>query len=1386
MSTTHQPTDDSLGVAGKMAKAFIESPLSPLLLFACLAMGLLGLMFTPRQEDPQISVPMVDIFVSYSGASSEQVATLVTEPLERIMSEIQGVKHVYSASMREQAMITVEFDVGEDMEESIFKLYDKIESNMDRIPPGVRKPLVKPKAVDDVPVVALTLWSNDVDDAALRTLGLDVLQKMKEVPNTSLGFVVGGRTEQIRVEVYPERLSGFGISLDQIAGTIKTANSEQGIGNMEAGGHGYKVYTGAFLKNAQEVARLVVGTRHNAPIYIGDVARVFSGPEETRQMVTYYSGQAYPGGTPAANGAPAVTLAIAKKKGSNGVTVAEGVLQRVEELKGNFIPDNVFVAVTRNYGETANEKVNELLFKLFIATMAVMFLVWAMLGLRPAIVTLVVIPVVILMTVFAAWIMEYTIDRVSLFALIFSIGILVDDAIVVVENIYRRWLLQHDCCVEISVDAVREVGNPTILATFTVIAALLPMGFVSGMMGPYMEPIPALGSVAMLFSLFAAFIFTPWLAQIIKPSMDALHKYADREHASVEKLEGFYRWLIPPLVDNRGKGWMFLGGLVVVFFMSLALFYTTDVTVKILPLDNKPEFNVVINMPEGTALPKTANLAQQMTEELRKQIPEVTALQTYVGTASPYNFNGMVRHYYLRREAWHADIQVQLKHKSDRERTSHDLAVFARKFLTPMAQEAGAKIQVVEMPPGPPVLQSVVAEVTGPDPVTRVQVAQELTRLFEKSKTIVDVDNYIEDVSDIWRFEVDTEKAVRRGVSVDAINRNLAMAMGGVKLGDVKRGTVLEPTYIVIQAPLEVRSRITSLGDLPITTPTGSVIPLGELGRFVKGKQDSVIYHKDLRPVEYVTGEVEGRLDAPIYGMSEVEEMLESYTTPDGVTMSGHYLGPPDSYKESGFEWTGEWTVTYETFRDMGMAFGVALVLIYMLVVWEFGNFTLPAIIMAPIPLTLIGIVPGHWMLDAKFTATSMIGFIALAGIIVRNSILLVDFSQQEILRGTPVREAVILACKARTRPIVITALALVAGSSVILTDFIFQGMAISLLFGALVSTLLTLLVIPLGCISAESAFRRPEKDVDLTHRALAQPELTSWGQSDTAIPPQTSSASCEMPKRSGANVAKTREFLEKYNPEVAAKQTKSEEKKRERSKEDPQAAAKDEKSAKADKATDKKASVKAEAAPAKEAKLSEADAEQKSAAKKAEEKPKAKPPAKKVTEKPAAKVKPTAKKAAEKSAVKVKPAAKKVEEKSPTPVKPAAKKRATAKSAPKSRKTTAASKREVKAEPKVEEAPARQYAKPEPEAKKSAVKAKPAAKKAATTTRKRATRAKSATTKKPAASKTAAKRTATKRKPATRKTAAAKPAAKKGEAAKSGAGRRRGIRLKGSPKEEA
>lgn len=1086
--TTPTPDDDdsmrgdspnqNLGLAGRIARAFINTPVTPMLLIGALCIGLLGLLFTPRQEDPQISVPMIDLFVQYPGATAEQVESLVTEPLERIMKEIPGVRHVYSATMRGNAIVTVRFLVGEDMGESIVKVHDKLQSNMDKVPPDVQMPLVKPVGVDDVPVVAVTLWSYDVDDSQLRTLALNVLQELGSVKDTGKGFVVGGRRDQIRIEVMMERLAGHGISLDQIAGTIQTANSEVATGATETGGTAFNVYSGAFLKTAEDIKRLVVGTHNGRPIYVSDVATVRHMPEDTQRVVTHFTGPAYQGSA-RAEGEQAVTVAIAKKEGSNGVTVAQRVLEKLDKLKGTLIPANVNVEITRDYGKTANDKVNELLQAMFEAAVIVSILCLVGLGARAAFVVITVIPVVILLTIWWAWMIDYTIDRVSLFALIFAIGILVDDATVVVENIFRHWLEVGKTSISHAVRAVDEVGNPTILATFTIIAALLPMGWVSGLMGPYMRPIPVLGSSAMFFSLIAAFVFTPWFALRVRPRMAALQKAEKREDRTRRIISRLYRPLVMPLVENRRLGIFFLVGTIAFTAFVCVLFYTKTVPVKMLPFDNKPEFSVIVNMPEGTALPETANVLRQLALKVR-EIPEVTAIQTYSGTAQPFNFNGMVRHYYLRERPWEGDLLVMLKDKNERERGSHAIAVAARKLLTPLATSLGAKIAVVEMPPGPPVLQTVVAEVYGPDEQTRRQVAADMTRMFEQVENIVDADNYMIEPYGYWRFEVDTEKAVRRGISVDAINQNLAMAMGGFQIGDVKRGNVLEPTYIVIQIPLASRSQIHALASLPLNTPDGGMIPLAELGRFVQMTEDPVIYHKDLRPMEYVVGEMEGDLGAPIYGMFGVEDALEDYTTPDGVEISGMPWGliaPPDDDSVSGFEWTGEWTVTYETFRDMGIAFMAALVLIYGLIVWEFRNFALAGLIMSPIPLTLIGIIPGHLIMGAEFTATSMIGMIALGGIIVRQSILIVEFVKLEVAKGKSVREAAVAGAEIRMRPIFITSLTLMAGAWAIIDDPIFQGMAVSLLFGAGVATVMAVLVIPLGCISARKQFYLEETE---------------------------------------------------------------------------------------------------------------------------------------------------------------------------------------------------------------------------------------------------------------------------------------------------------------------
>nr|MCS5586847.1 efflux RND transporter permease subunit [Gammaproteobacteria bacterium] len=738
MSDNKQMEDTDLGIAGKLTKAFITSPLSIIIFFAMLGAGIIGLMSTPRQEDPQISVPMIDLFVEYPGASSDEVSNIIIKPLERLMSHILGVKHVYSVSDKGQGIITVEFDVGQEMNASIIKVRDKMLANLDFMPPGARQPLIKPKEIDDVPIINLTLWSKSIDDGQLRALGLELLQQLEKVKDTNNGFVVGGRKEVFHIDAYPGRLAGYGVSIQQIAGIVGSSNVSEHSGNIELNGLRMEVYSGDFFKKVEDIENLVVTVNEGKPVYVRDVADVYYAPEEANHMVNYYTGRANKT-TQKATGEQAVTIAIAKKFGTNGVEVAENILAKVEELKGRLIPNNVEVSVTRNYGKSAKDKVNALIKKLFIATGAVTLLVWFALGWRPAVVVTLVIPVVLLMTIFSAWILGMTIDRVSLFALIFSIGILVDDAIVVTENIYRRWLIDNKITIGTAIDAVREVGNPTILATFTVVAALVPMAAVSGMMGPYMAPIPVLGSVAMMFSLFAAFVFTPYFIMKFVPPLNVLHKMHEKEEREGKVMHAFFHSTISKLFNVKAYGWGFLIGLIIAFFMSMSMFYTTSVPVKMLPLDNKSEFGVVLDLPDGTALADTASTLHKMAQVLRN-MPEVVAIQSYTGTAKPFDFNGLVRHYYLRQNSSEGELQIQLAGKADRDRSSHEIALDARQLIKQIALDAGANYAVVEMPPGPPVLRPVVAEVYGPDKETRRKLANDLTELFKESGTMTDID----------------------------------------------------------------------------------------------------------------------------------------------------------------------------------------------------------------------------------------------------------------------------------------------------------------------------------------------------------------------------------------------------------------------------------------------------------------------------------------------------------------------------------------------------------------------------------------------------------------------------------------------------------------------
>ena len=1064
--TTPNGHTGRLGFAGRVAAAFVESPLTPLLLIAFFLIGTLGMIVTPREEDPQISVPMIDVFVSFPGASASEIANLVSEPLERLMSEISGVKHVYSQSRAGMSMVTIRFDVGEQMEPSLVKVYDKLYSHLDLIPRGVSQPLVKPKSIDDVPVLTVTFSSDELDGAQLRKLGLDATQRFKSLDSTGQAFVVGGSNEQVRVELDPSQLANQGLTLSQVAQAIAAANTRQPTGYLVDGNRWFDIYTGDFLENAAQVGDLVVAVRNGRPIFLRDIATVAQGVSETKSIVS--NTERNVDGEFATK--PAVTVAVAKKRGTNGVDVAESLVHELDSMRGTVIPPNVDITISRDYGDTAREKVSELIFKLFVVSALVTVLALVTMGIRPALIVLITIPAVLLMSLAVAYVLGFTINRVSMFALVFAIGILVDDAIVVVENIYRRWLEAKRTDDKLIVEAVDEVGNPTILATLTVVAALLPMGFVSDMMGPYMLPIPVLASAAMVFSLGAAFIFVPWLAARVKPTMSVIERSAEREHRQSAAIARWYSHIINPIVDSKFIGFLTLGLIIIALLASMAMFFVKAVPFKMLPFDNKSELQVVIDMPEGTDLFVTENLARRLGQKLQS-IEEVTAFQTYVGTASPFNFNGLVRHYFLRAFPWQGDIAVQLLEKHERTRSSHDIAVEVRALLTPIAQAEGARLTIAEAPPGPPVLAPMVVELYGPTAEVRRTVATKVMSILEKTPDIADVNTFMEAPHDEVQFVIDQQRASMFGVSVSDINREIAMAAGGYAVGALKSDHNLEQTSIVLQAPLATRVNLGNLQVLPIRAANGTMVPLGELGQFVNRPVDQPIYHKDLRPLEYVTGDVVGRLGAPLYGMLEVDGALQDYVTPDGVTMRGNYFTRPAETNRSGFKWDGEWEVTYVTFRDMGIAFMAALVLIYILVVAEFRGFLLPLVVMAPIPLTLIGIVPGHWLLGADFTATSMIGFIALAGIIVRNSILLVEFARSRVHEGMDVPSAIVLAGRVRLRPILITALALIIGSMVLLSDPIFQGMAVSLLFGSLVSTFLTLVVIPLGCISVRKVF---------------------------------------------------------------------------------------------------------------------------------------------------------------------------------------------------------------------------------------------------------------------------------------------------------------------------
>ncbi len=1034
-----------LGVAGRFAKRWIGSKLTPLIISGSMLLGLFAVWKLPREEEPQIIVPMVDVFVQMPGASSREVEERVTKPIEKLLWEIPGVEYVYSTSSPGTALVIVRFLVGQDEEKSMVRLNQKLNANLDLIPPGASPPLVKPRSIDDVPILALTLWSKRYGDFELRRIAAQVDDAIAQTPDVSTVTLIGGQRREIGITLDAARLSAYHLSPLQVLGALDVSNRRTRSGEFASGNQQYLLETGEFLRTPEDVKRVVAGVVNNKPIFVRDVARVTDGGEEPIQYVRFSDGRGF---------RPAVTIAVSKRKGTNAVTVGEDVLRRLEPLRGTTIPADVELTLTRNYGDTAKDKSNELLWHMLIAVFSVSILIAITLGLRESLIVFLAIPVTLSLTLTVFYLYGYTLNRITLFALIFSIGILVDDAIVVVENIVRHWRMPANSDrspFEVALEAVDEVGNPTILATLAVVAAILPMAFVGGLMGPYMRPIPMGASAAMIFSLLVAFIVTPWAAvRILKPGSH----HADDSEGWVTRM---YRVLMGGLLHRAILRWSFLGVVVVLLLTSVSLFYTGFVKVKMLPFDNKSEFQIIVDMPNGTTLEETARVTQLLAEKTQKQ-REVVNVATYAGTASPYNFNGLVRHYYLRSGPNMSDIQVNLLPKDARDLQSHAIAKQVRLRLEPLATRYGARIKIAEVPPGPPVLQTLVAEIYGPTMEGRIALARQMRDLFKQTKGVVDVDWYVEDDQTKYRLLVDNEKAAISGVSQEDIARTMQVASSGQAAGLLHLDADKEDVPLTVRLDRATRSDLERIQTLKVGAPPVALRELVQVDRVI---EDKSIYHKNLMPVTYVTADIAGEIESPVYAVLQLGPQIDRIKIPEGYAIEQHMAALPTDPARYSMKWDGEWHITYEVFRDLGIAFAAVLVLIYGLVVGWFESFATPLTIMAAIPFSLVGILPAHGILSAFFSATSMIGFIAGAGIVVRNSIILVDFIELRLSEGIPLDEAVIDAGAVRFRPMMLTAAAVVVGSSVILFDPIFQGLAIALMAGEIASLLLSRMTVP-------------------------------------------------------------------------------------------------------------------------------------------------------------------------------------------------------------------------------------------------------------------------------------------------------------------------------------
>ncbi|GAB3003431.1 multidrug transporter AcrB [Arenimonas maotaiensis] len=1050
-----------LGISGRLAARFQDNPLTPILAILGLLLGLVAVLVTPQEEEPQIDVTMANVFVPFPGADARQVEQLVSFPLEKKLSEIEGVKHVYSISRPGMALLTVEYTVGVERQPAIVRLYNQVYSNQDWMPPGVGvgQPLVKPKGIDDVPVMALTLWSDDpaVDGQALAQVAHSLETELKRVPGTRDVYTLGAYNQAVTVELDPGRLAAYGLSVHEVAQALQASNQARHAGDRVGADGATPVQAGRFLADNAEVTELVIGLSGDKPVRLSDVARIGQGLEPPTQLVWHGAPAGRAG--PATGRAPAVTVAIAKKPGSNAADITATVRERLDGLRAQVIPDGVQVEITRDYGQSAADKAAKLIQKLIFATLSVVLLVLFALGRREAVVVGSAVILTLAITLFASWAMGFTLNRVSLFALIFSIGILVDDAIVVVENIHRHRALGGKSLREAIPLAVDEVGAPTILATFTVIAALLPMAFVSGLMGPYMRPIPINASVGMLISLLIALVVTPWLS--LKLLAHGAHAHGEDKPSKLQSVAESVmgRFIVGPQAANKRR--MLWLAIAVLLALSAGLAVVKLVVLKMLPNDNKSEIQLVVDMPEGSTLEQTNALLGELAVQVDK-LPEVLNYQAYAGTSAPVTFNGLVRQYFLRQGPLVGDLQINLADKHERSRKSHDIALALRPTLQAAAAKYGASLKVVEVPPGPPVMAPLVAEIYGPDYARSRAIATQLQQRMRDTEGVVDIDSTVEAAgAQREQLIIDQARAARLGVSREAVTQTLLAAVDGADVSYLQDGRSRYPKAIRLRLPASAQADMARILQLGVKSSSGRVIALSELVQVRTLPWDGAIHHKDLLPVVYVTADEAGEFDSPLYGMFDVVGQLADL--PDGPDrLRQYFISQPESEAAYAVKWDGEWQITYETFRDMGLAYAAGLLLIYLLIVAQFKNYLVPLIIMAPIPLTVIGVMPGHALLGAQFTATSMIGMIALAGIIVRNSILLVDFINQSLAEGKELGAAVIESVAVRAKPIALTGLAAMLGAFFILDDPIFNGLAIALIFGILVSTVLTLVVIPL------------------------------------------------------------------------------------------------------------------------------------------------------------------------------------------------------------------------------------------------------------------------------------------------------------------------------------